>query len=113
MRINVFAVEHLVGGVKQLADAFAMQFELESAQSQRADDDLAVALLGLVGRLDAADAERRLRVAVGDELDRRIVLPILLVEQRDADGACREDDLSALDGLGARCVIRRLRSPRA
>ena len=76
LRVNVLAVEHLIGAFEQLADACAMQFQLQAAESQRADHDLAVTLLGLVGRLDAADAERRLRVAVGDQLDRRIVLPV-------------------------------------
>ena len=108
-RVNVFAVEHLVGALEQLADAFAMQFQLEAAQTQRADDDLAVTLLGLVGRLDAADSERRLRVAVGDAA-RSSDRPASRFSSSscDADGAGREDDLRALDGRGARRVVRGL-----
>src|SRR5512140_3388476 len=109
--VNVFAVEHLVGALEELADAFAMQFQLEAAQTQGADHDLAVTLLGLVGRLDAGDSERRLRVAVGEQLDGRIVLPVGFGEQLDADGAGAEDDLRALDRSRARRIVLGLDGP--
>ena len=89
LRIDILGVEHLVGAFEQLAHARAVQLQLQAAKAQRAEDDLAMTLDPLVGRLDALDAERRLRVAVGDQLDRRIILPVLLLEQRDADARRR------------------------
>ena len=82
-----------------------MQLQLEAAEAERAEDDLAVPLDPFVGRLDAEDAERRLRVAVCDQLDRRIVLPVLFLKQRDADAAGGDDDLRALDCLRAGGVV--------
>ena len=85
-----------------------MQLQLEAAEAERADDDLAVALLGLVGRLDAADAERRrLGVAIGPKFDRRIVLPIRLgPSSRVTPMAPAEKTTCAhLDGGGAGGVI--------
>ncbi len=73
-----------------------MQFQLQATETERANDDLAVALLGLVSGFDPADAERRLGVGVGEEFDRRVVLPIGLVEKCEADGTRRKDDLRAL-----------------
>src|ERR1019366_4818887 len=65
----------------------------------------AVPLFRLVDRLDAADAERRLRVAVGEQLDRGVILPVLFIEQRDADGTRGEHDLDALDRRRAGGII--------
>src|SRR6478752_6128328 len=59
-------VEHLVGAFEELADAGAMQLQLETADAERAEAEFAVSLLALVHRLDAFEPERRLRVYVGD-----------------------------------------------
>ena len=74
-----------------------MQLQLEAADAERAEAELAVPLLALVGRLDALDAERRLRVHVGDHLDIRIVLPGRERQELQADGAGGEDDIGVLD----------------
>ena len=81
--IDILSIEHLIGAFEQLTDGSAMQFQAQAAQSQRTNRDFAVTLFALVGRLDATDTERRLRIAVGDEFDRRVALPVLFMEQRD------------------------------
>jgi hypothetical protein len=93
-------VEQGVGAFEQPADAGAMQFQLKPADAERAETDNAVALLALVGGLDAFETERRLRVHIGDRLDGRIVLPVRGLEQLNADGAGGEHDLGAFNVLG-------------
>src|SRR5262245_843889 len=82
-----------------------MQLQLEAADAKRAETDDAVALLALVGRLDAFETKRRLRVHIGDRLDGRIVLPVRGLEQLNADGAGGEHDLGAFNVLGTRRLI--------
>src|ERR1700712_5011925 len=73
--VDLLGVEHLVGALEELADAGAVQLELQAAEAQRPEGLLAVAVFGLVHHVDAADAGRRLGVVVGDELDGRFLRP--------------------------------------
>src|SRR5262249_14493355 len=85
--VDLFRVEHGFGAFEQLADAGAMQFELETTDAERAKGELAKTVLAFVGRLNAFDAERRLRVHVSNPLDIGIVLPGRERQKLKPDGA--------------------------
>src|SRR4249920_3028137 len=103
--VDLLGVEHRFRAFKQLADAGTMQPQFEATDAERTEAELAVPLLALVGRLDAFQAKRRLRVHVGDRLDGRVALPVRDLDQLHADGAGGEHDLRAFEVLGARCLV--------
>src|SRR6478609_9900473 len=103
--VDLLGVEHGFRGVEQLADAGAMQLQFEAADAERAEGELAEAVLALVGRLDAFDAERRLGVHVGNHLDVGIVLPGRERQELQPDGASGIDDIGVLDRSRAGRIV--------
>src|SRR6476659_1042140 len=104
-RVDLLGVEHGFRGVEQLADASPMQLQFEAADAECAEGELAEAVLALVGRLDAFDAERRLGVHIGDHLDIGVVLPDREGQELEPDGACGVDDICVLDRSRASRIV--------
>jgi len=64
--IDFFGVQDLIRTFEELPDAGPMQFQLEPADPERTKGKLLLSSFALVGCLDPTNAERRLRIAVGD-----------------------------------------------
>jgi hypothetical protein len=98
-RINFFGVQDLISTLEELPNAGPMQFQLGPADPECTKGKLLLSRLALVGCLDPADAERRLRIAVGDQFDSPFISPMALLQQLDANSPGGEYDVCPLDRL--------------
>src|ERR1700722_1125319 len=87
--VNFFRIEQQIVLLEEASHAGAMQRQLEGAEAERAEEYLAVFLRTAIALAHAFDSRRRRGIGIGHQFQCSAVLPLLLLEQRDARGARR------------------------
>ena len=99
--INLFGIEHQIIRREQLSDRSLVDLHLGRANADGAVADLAVALLGSVGYLDASQPHRRNRAQVDGHLQRLAVSESRGRCQFNPRGTGGDDDLRQCKWLGS------------